>query len=153
MKYDKTDYKLFTVTEHQKHVGRFDTLVSMQIVDIQCRPIIYSTCVRLSVHTYTPIYTTILSPPPSHVDHNLMHPSCPSERDTAQSFPSFLQKVTEKTFLRRSYSSLCSHLSIVWRGWWGGELLWEERAWKWTWESSRKPSWVLPWPGKEKWIL
>lgn len=55
------------MTEHQKHdAGPFEKLVSMQIVDIQRRPIIYSTCVqRLSVYTYTRVYTLQLSPPPA----------------------------------------------------------------------------------------
>ncbi len=113
---------LKTLDCDRSDVSRFDTLLRMQIVDIQCRPIIYSTCVRKIIcaylYTYIHYNTLSLSPPPlCHFDHNLMHPSYPSARDTVQSFPPFCRKSLKKTFLWRSFSSLRVHLSIMWRGW------------------------------------
>lgn len=85
----------------------------MQIVGIQRRPIIYSTCVqRLSLHTYTRVYTLLVL-----LDLDLMHPCCPSEWDTVQPFPPFCRKSLKKKKLYEDLSPLWLHFSILWRGW------------------------------------
>lgn len=125
------------VTDHQKRdVGLFDKLISMQLVDIQRRPIIYSTCVqRLPVHT--PIYS---SPSLSCRTTTFW----PSERNTVQSF----HPLAESHLKKPSYEDLpplfgFHHLERMV----GGERQWEERAWGCgCGDSSREPSWVLPWP-------
>lgn len=119
----------------------FVKLLSMQIVDIQCRPIIYSTYVqRLSVHTYTPtVYTLQYSPP------------TPQSRWTTTWCipPVFQNRIQFNLFHPFSMKiSLLSAVPLFHHGerMAGATWRWEERAWKWTGDSSRKLSWVLPWP-------
>ena len=125
-------------------------LVSMQKVNIQCRPTVYSTCVqRLSVQTIQ-VYTVQVSLCVL-LNHRLMRPACPSQQDTAQCFSFFWLEVT----LKNRSVEICllavvplSHRVESMEG--GGVGRWQERRWskkkKWRWDSSRKSSWIPSWP-------
>lgn len=123
-----------------------DKLVSMQSVDIQRRPMIYSTCVQgLSVHTYTRIYTAALPlcPVGPRPDASLL--SLRTGHSSVLLNPlaeSHLENLPMKIPLSSLWFLLSRHVERMV----GGEQRWEERAWEWMWGSSRKPPWVLPRP-------
>lgn len=136
------------VAQHLEHVVSYlAKLVSMQIVNIQCRPVIYSTYVqRLSVHTYIPMYSAILSLPLSRWTTTWVIHSVPQNGIQLSPSHPFCRKSIKNLSVKLFLLSVVSFFHHAERMA-GGEYWWEERrAQKWMWVSSRKPSWILPWP-------